>query len=212
MNILLLGAPGIGKGTYASFLSEKYKIPHVSSGDLLREAVEKKTEIGKKAGKCMDEGELVPDEIVIPFIKERLGKEDCRQGFLLDGFPRTIAQAEALEKFKKADKVLNFVASEDVIMDRLGGRRTCRECGSIFHVKNRSPKVRGICDNCDGELYQREDDEPEAIKKRNREYEIKTIPLIEYYKKKDLLANINANPPIEEVEKIIAQCDEALKK
>jgi len=212
MNIILLSVPGTGKGTYASFLSKKYKIPHISSGDLFREAVEKNTEVGRKAEKYMKEGELVPDEIVIPLIKERLEKEDCKKGFLLDGYPRTIAQAEALDKFKKIDKVLNFIASEDIIMDRLVGRRTCRECGSTFHVKNRPPKVRGICDNCGGELYQREDDEPEAIKKRNKEYEIKTMPLIEYYKKKGLLANIDANPPIEEVEKIIAQCDEVLKK
>jgi len=212
MNVILLGAPGIGKGTYASFLSEKYKIPHISSGDLFREAVEKKTDIGMEAEKYMDEGKLVPDEIVIPLIEERLEREDCEQGFLLDGFPRTIAQAEALDKFTKIDKVLNFVASEEIIMDRLGGRRTCKECAATFHVKNRPPKVSGICDNCGGELYQREDDTPEAIKKRNREYEIKTMPLVEYYKKKGLLVNIDANPPIEEVEKIIAQCDEALKK
>lgn len=212
MNVILLGVPGIGKGTYASFLSERYNIHHTSSGDLFREAVEKKTEIGKKAEKYMNEGKLVPDEITIPFVKERLEKEDCKQGFFLDGYPRTIPQAEALDKFKKIDKVLNFVASEDIIMDRLGGRRTCKECGSTFHVKNRPPKVRGVCDNCGGELYQREDDTPGAIKKRNREYEMKTMPLIEYYTKKGLLVNIDANPPIEEVKKIIAQCDEALKK
>ncbi len=212
MNILLLGVPGVGKGTYASFLSEKYKIPHISSGDLFREAVEKRTEIGREAEKYMDKGELVPDDIVIQFIKERLEKEDCEQGFLLDGFPRTIPQAEAIEKFKKIDKALNFVASEDIIMDRLGGRRTCKKCGSTFHIKNQPPKVSGICDNCGGELYQREDENPEAIKKRMKEYEKKTKPLIEYYEKKGLLANIDANPPIEEVEKVITQCDESLKK
>jgi adenylate kinase len=212
MNILILGSPGVGKGTYASFLSKKYKIPHISTGELLRETVENKTEIGKKAEKYMNEGELVPDKIVIQLMKERLEKEDCEHGFLLDGFPRTIAQAKAMEKLKKIDKVLNFVASEDIIMDRLSGRRTCRECGSTFHVKNRPPKVSGICDNCGGELYQREDEKPEAIKKRMKEYDKKTKPLIDYYKKRSLLANIDANPPIEEVEKVIAQCDRALKK
>jgi adenylate kinase len=117
-----------------------------------------------------------------------------------------------MEKLKKIDKVMNFVASEDIIMDRLSGRRTCRECGSTFHVKNRPPKVSGVCDNCGGELYQREDEKPEAIKKRMKEYDKKTKPLIDYYKKRSLLANIDANPPIEEVEKVIAQCDRALKK
>jgi len=212
MNILILGSPGVGKGTYTIILSEKYKIPHISSGDLLRDAVEKKTEIGRKAEKYMNEGKLVPDGVVIQLIKERLKKEDCKQGFLLDGFPRTIAQAKTIEKLQKIDKVLNFVASEDVIMGRLGGRRICRDCESIFHVKNCPPKVSGICDNCGGELYQREDDEPEDIRKRMKEYEKKTMPLTNYYKKKGLLTNIDANPPIEEVEKVIAQCDEALKK
>jgi adenylate kinase len=212
MNVLLLGAPGVGKGTYADFLSEKYKIPHISSGDLLREAVEKRTEIGKKVGKYMNEGKLVPDDIVIQLIKERLESEDSKRGFLLDGFPRTIAQAKAIEKFKKIDKVLNFVASEDIIMDRLGGRRTCRACGSTFHIKNRPPKVSGICDNCGGELYQREDEKPETIKKRMKEYEKKTKPLIDYYKKRGLLANIDASPPLEEVKKVMVHCDKALKK
>ena len=212
MNILILGAPGVGKGTYATFLSKKYKIPHISSGDLFREAIEKETEIGKKEKKYVNKGELVPDKIVIQLMKERLEKEDCKHGFLLDGFPRTIAQAKAMERLKKIDKVLNFVASDDIIMDRLGGRRTCRECGATFHIRNRPPKVSGVCDKCGGELYQREDEKPEAIRKRMKEYEKKTKPLIEYYKKRGLLANIDANPPIEEVEKVIAQCDEALKK
>jgi adenylate kinase len=212
MNILMLSVPGVGKGTYASFLSKKYKIPHISSGDLLREAVEKKTEIGRKAEEYMNKGELVPDELVIQLIKERLEKEDCKRGFLLDGFPRTIAQAKAIEKFTKIDKVLNFVASEDIVMDRLSGRRVCKKCDAIFHVRNRPPKVSGICDNCGGELYQRKDDGTEDIRKRMKEYEKKTKPLIEYYEKKGLLANIDANPPLEEVEKVITQCDKALKK
>lgn len=208
----MLGAPGVGKGTYADFLSEKYKIPHVSSGDLFRGAIKNKTEIGEKVEKYAKGGILVPDDITIPLVRDRLMEGDCKNGFFLDGYPRTLRQAEAIEKFKKIDLVLNFVASEDVIMDRLGGRRTCRGCGSTFHVKNRPPKVSGVCDNCGGELYQREDDTPEAIRKRKMEYEKKTTPLVEYYTKKDLLANIDANPPLEEVEKILAQCDEALKK
>jgi len=212
MNIIMLGAPGVGKGTYADFLSEKYKIPHISSGDLFREAIKNKTEVGKQVEEYVKKGVLVPDDVTFQIVRNRLIKEDCENGFFLDGYPRTVKQAEMIEEFKNIDKVLNFVASEDVIMDRLGGRRTCRECGSTFHVKNRPPKVRGICDNCGGELYQREDDKQEAIRKRKMEYERKTMPLIEYYTKKGLLTNIDANPPIEEVEKIIAQSDEALKK
>jgi len=208
----MLGAPGVGKGTYADFLSEKYKIPHISSGDLFREAIKNKTEVGKQVEEYVKKGVLVPDDVTFQIVRNRLIKKDCENGFFLDGYPRTVKQAEMIEEFKKIDKVLNFVASEDVIMDRLGGRRTCRECGSTFHVKNRPPKVRGICDNCGGELYQREDDKQEAIRKRKMEYERKTMPLIEYYTKKGLLTNIDANPPIEEVEKIIAQSDEALKK
>jgi len=211
MNILLLGTPGVGKGTYATFLSERYKIPHVSSGDLFREAIENKTEIGKKAEEYVTRGELVPDDITIQFVRDRLMKGDCKNGFFLDGYPRTMLQAKAIEKFKKIDKVLNFVASMEIIIDRISGRRTCKKCGSTFHIRNRPPKVSGVCDNCGGELYQREDDKPKAIKLRFEEYNRKTRPLIDYYKSKGLLADIDANPPLEEVEKILAQCDEALK-
>jgi len=212
LNIILLGAPGVGKGTYTEILSKKYKIPHISSGDLLREAIEKRTKIGKKAKKYVNEGELAPDEIVTQLIKERLEKEDCKRGFLLDGFPRTVVQAKTIEKLKKIDKVLNFVASEEVIMDRLSGRRICKECGAIFHVRNVPPKVEGICDKCGGELYQREDETPEVIRIRMQEYEKKTKPLVDYYRKKGLLANIDANPPIEEVEKVISQCNREISK
>jgi len=210
MNIVLLGSPGIGKGTYADILSKKYGIPHISSGQLFREEMEKKNDLGKKVDDYINRGELVPDEITIEFIKERLKKKDCNNGFFLDGYPRTIPQAEELENFSKIDNVLNFVASEDVIVDRLGGRRTCKECGAIFHIKNVPPKVKGVCDQCSGELYQREDEKPEAIKIRMREYNKKTKPLVDFYKKKGLLVNIDANPPIEEVDRIISQCDKAL--
>jgi len=210
VNIVLLGSPGVGKGTYAGILSKKYNIPHISTGQLFRDAVKNKTELGKRVEEYINRGDLVPDEIVIQIVRERLEKDDCKNGFLLDGFPRTIPQAEALETFKRIDKVLNFVASEEEILNRLGGRRTCRKCGAIFHVKNIPPKVSGVCDNCGGELYQREDEKPEAIKKRMIEYSEKTKPLIDYYSKKGLLANIDANYPIEEVDKIISQCKEAL--
>jgi adenylate kinase len=212
MNILLLGAPGVGKGTYADFLSEKYKIPHISSGDMFREAIKNKTEVGRKAEKYVINGLLVPDSVTIQFVKDRLIKKDCKNGFFLEGYPRTMPQAKAIEKFEKIDKVLNFVASMEIIIDRLSGRRTCKVCGSTFHIKNRPPKVSSICDNCGGELYQREDDKPETIKLRLGEYNKKTKPLIDYYTKKGLIANIDANPPFEEVHKVIFQCDRELLK
>jgi len=212
MNIILLGSPGVGKGTYATLLAKKYKIPHISTGDIFREAVKEKSELGIKVKEFLDRGELVPDDITILVIKERLKKNDANVGFLLDGFPRTITQAEALENFKKIDKVLNFVAPEKTIMDRLSGRRICKKCGAIYHLINIKPKVEGICDKCSGELYQRSDEKPNVIKKRLKEYNKKTKPLIDYYKKKGLLANINANFSIGEVDKIISQCEIALKK
>jgi len=212
MNIVLLGSPGIGKGTYAEILSEKYNIPHISTGQLFREEIDKKTELGKIVDDYVNRGELVPDEITIKLVKERLKKRDCKNGFLLDGFPRTIHQAKALEKITKIDKVLNFVASEEVIVDRLSGRRTCRKCGAIYHIKNVPPKVEGVCDKCGGELYQREDETLEAVRIRMKEYNKKTKPLVDYYKKRGLLVNVDANPPIEEVDKIISQCDEAISK
>jgi len=210
VNIVLLGSPGVGKGTYAGILSKKYNIPHISTGQLFRDSVKNKTELGKKVEEYINRGDLVPDEIVIQIVRDRLEKDDCKNGFLLDGFPRTIPQAEAIETFKKIDKVLNFVASEEEILNRLGGRRTCRKCGGIFHIKNIPPKVSGVCDNCGGELYQREDEKPEAVKIRMTEYNEKTKPLIDYYSNKGLLANIDANYPIEEIDKIISQCDEVL--
>jgi len=212
MNIILLGSPGVGKGTYATLLAKKYKIPHISTGDIFREAVKEKSELGIKVKEFLDRGELVPDDITILVIKERMKKNDVDVGFLLDGFPRTIPQAEALEKFKKIDKVLNFVAPEKTIMDRLSGRRICKKCGAIYHLINIKPKVEGICDKCSGELYQRSDEKPNVTKKRLKEYNKKTKPLIDYYKKKGLLANINANFSIGEVDKIISQCEIALKK
>ncbi len=210
MNIVLLGSPGIGKGTYAEILSEKYNIPHISTGQLFREEMNKKTELGKRVDDYVNHGELVPDQITIKLVKERLKKKDCKNGFLLDGFPRTIQQAKALGKITKIDKVLNFVALEEVIVDRLSGRRTCRECGAIYHIRNVPPKVEGLCDKCGGELYQREDETSEAVRMRMKEYNKKTKPLVDYYEKEDLLVNVDANHPIEEVDKIISQCDEAI--
>jgi len=212
MNVVILGSPGVGKGTYAKILSEKYNIPRISTGDLFREAIRDETELGKKIKDYVSRGDLVPDEIVIKLVKDRLEKEDCQKGFLLDGFPRTIAQAEALEKFKKVDKVLNFVASDEVILSRLGGRRTCRECGAIFHVREIPPKVEGICDLCGGKLYQRADETPGAIKNRLQVYREKTKPVLDYFRRRSLLADIDADYPFEKVNKVISQCDKVLQK
>jgi len=210
MNIVLLGSPGVGKGTYADILSKKYEILKISSGNLFHKAIRDQTELGKKVKRYVSSGELVPDEIVIKLVKERLEKDDCKDGFFLDGFPRTINQAEALDKFRKIDKVLNFFASEAEIISRLSGRRTCKKCGAIFHVRNKPPRIDGICDYCGGELYQRTDETPETIKNRLRVYHGKTKPLIDYYRNKGLLADIDANYGYPEIDKVISQCDKAL--
>lgn len=168
MRLILLGAPGAGKGTQAEYLSKRFSIPHISTGDILRENVKNETELGKKAKEYMDKGLLVPDEIVIEIVKDRLSKEDCKNGFLLDGFPRTIAQAEALDKVleelgQKIDKVLNIEVPDEKILERMSGRRICKNCGASFHVIYRPPQKEGVCDVCGGELYQREDDKEETV-------------------------------------------------
>jgi adenylate kinase len=212
LNIVLLGPPGVGKGTYAGILSKKYNIPHISTGQMFRDAIKEGSELGRKVEGFISKGDLVPDEITIEVVKVRLKEKDCNKGFLLDGFPRTIPQAEALEKIRKIDKVLNFVASDETITERLSWRRTCKKCGAIYHLKNIPPKVEGICDKCGGELYQRSDETPAAIKVRMKEYNRKTKPLIDFYKKKKLLANIDANYPYEKIDKIISQCDKEIEE
>jgi adenylate kinase len=212
MNIVIVGSPGVGKGTYTKILSEKYNVPRISTGDLFREAIRDETELGKKIKDYISRGDLVPDEIAIELVKERLERDDCKNGFFVDGFPRTIAQAEALEKFKKIDTVINFVASDRVILSRLGGRRTCRKCGATYHTKEIPPKVEGICDLCGGKLDQRQDETPQAIKNRLRIYREKTKPVLDYFKKRFLLADINANYPFEEIDKVISQCEKNLQK
>ena len=211
MNIVLLGSPGVGKGTYAEILSEKFNIPRISVGDLFREAIKNETELGKKIEAYVSRGDLVPDETAIELVRERLRDDDCKNGFFLDGFPRTIAQAQAMEEFKKISKVLNFVASERVIMYRIVWRRTCRECGAIYHVKEVSPKLEGICDRCGGKLYSRSDEAPQAIKNRLRVYLEKTKPVIGYFRNRKLLAIIDANYKFEEVDKVILQCEKHLQ-
>ena len=195
MNLILLGPPGAGKGTQAQRIVERYRIPQISTGDILRTAVKEGTLLGVKAKGFMDQGKLVPDEIVIGIIEERLKATDCNVGFILDGFPRTIPQAEALEPIQvKLGKKINHVISIEVdpeeLVRRLTGRRTCKNCGAMFHVLFQPPKKEGMCDRCAGMLYQRADDNEEAIRTRLKEYEKQTSPLIQYYRGKKTLRSI----------------------
>ena len=212
MNIVILGPPGVGKGTYAGFLSKKYGIPKISVGDLFRNAIKNRTELGKRIKNYVSSGELVPDETVIELVKNRLEEDDCKDGFLLDGYPRTVPQAEAMMKFKKIDVALNFVAPDEVIMERIGGRRTCSKCGAIYHLKNVPPTIEGVCDRCSGRLIQRSDEKPEVIKNRLVVYREKTKPVADYLRKEGLLVDIDAHYDIEEIDKIIAQCEKYLTK
>lgn len=193
MRFIFLGPPGIGKGTIAARVIGKLNIPQISTGDLLRSAVRAGTEIGIKAREHMNSGGLVPDHLVITLLKERLSQDDCKDGFILDGFPRTIPQAKALENNGiTVDGVINFVASKHVIIQRLSGRRVCKRCGAIFHLTNIPPKVEDICDRCNGELYQRKDDTPEIIVERLEVYKKQTEPLISYYENLGILHNVSA--------------------
>jgi adenylate kinase len=212
LNIVLLGPPAVGKGTYAGFLSTKYNIPKISVGDLFRTAIKNRTELGKKIKSYVTSGDLVPDEVVIELVKNKLEEPDCKNGFLLDGYPRTVPQAEAMMKFKKIDAALNFVAPDEVIMERIGGRRTCRKCGAIYHIKNVPPTIEGICDQCSGRLVQRADEKPEVIKNRLIVYREKTKPVVDYLREKGLLVDIDAHYDIEEIDKILAQCEKHLQK
>ncbi len=204
MNIIMLGPPGAGKGTQAKMLVEEFGIPQISTGDMLRAAVAEGTELGKKAKEYMDRGQLVPDEVVIGIVRERLSKPDCHKGFILDGFPRTVPQAEALDKIlqemgKRIDCVINIVVPDEEILKRLTGRRTCRKCGAMYHVEFNPPKKEGVCDKCGGELYQRDDDKEETIRKRLEVYKAQTEPLVDYYKKKGVLVNIDGTKTIQEI-------------
>lgn len=207
--VILLGAPGAGKGTHAKRLSSLLGIPHISTGDIFREEMEKNSELGQEVRRYVESGELVPDEVVNQIVKKRLSQDDCKKGFILDGYPRTLQQAEALEQILKElslplKKVINLVVSEEEIIRRLSGRRICRNCGAIFHIVNMPPKKEGICDYCGGELYQRDDDKPEAIRHRLAVYHKQTEPLIRFYEEKGLLVNVNCEVPLEQsVEEIV---------
>jgi len=199
MKLIFLGPPGVGKGTHAEIISKRYEIPRISTGDILREGVKNGSELGLKAKKYMDEGGLVPDDIIISMLRNRLEKDDCRNGFILDGFPRTMAQAEALDKITQIDMVINSVASDKTIIERLTTRWTCRKCAAIYNTLYVPPKKEGICDRCGEELYQRDDQKEDVIKNRLKVYNEQTEPLINYYKKKELLVDVNAEGPKDEV-------------
>jgi adenylate kinase len=195
MNLILLGPPGAGKGTQAQRIVERYHIPQISTGDILRAAVKGSSPLGPKAKGFMDQGQLVPDEIVIGIVEERLKERDCNSGFILDGFPRTIPQAEALQPIltkieRTIDHVINIEVEPEELIRRLTGRRTCKNCGAMFHLLFQPPKREGICDRCGGTLYQRADDKEETIRTRLKEYEKQTAPLIQYYRDKKRLCSI----------------------
>ena len=210
VNLVLLGPPGVGKGTYAKELSRRLGIPHISTGDIFREEVKKGTPLGLKVKEYLDRGVLVPDSIVNEVVKQRLSMDDCRRGFILDGYPRTLNQAKALDSMVRIDAALYFTAPKEVIIERVSGRRICPKCGAIYHVKNIPPKKPGICDICGSKLIQREDDKPEVVERRLRVYEETMRPVIEYYRSKGLLIEVDASEPV--VEKIVLKAIEELKR
>ena len=203
MNIILLGAPGAGKGTQASRISDAYALPHISTGDIFRENIKNETEIGLLAKSYIDKGQLVPDEVTCKIVENRIVKPDCEKGYMLDGFPRTIAQAEALDKVAKIDLVINMDVDFALIMDRLCGRRVCKDCGESYHVTTLNGAT--TCSRCGGELYQRKDDNPETVESRLAVYSQQTAPLIEYYKAKGLLFNVLSNGTPEDTFEMIAK-------
>lgn len=204
MRLLIMGAPGAGKGTQAALIKEYFMIPHISTGDMFREAISKQTQIGMEAKKYIDKGDLVPDSVTIELVRERLLNEDCKNGFLLDGFPRTIAQAQALDGMLnkleiKLDAVLNVDIDDEILIDRIVGRRTCSVCKESYHMTNKKPKVMGVCDVCGGKLIQRVDDTEETIKNRLHVYHQLTEPVLEYYFKQGLVKNVSGHGNIEEI-------------
>ncbi|HEU5139018.1 MAG TPA: adenylate kinase [Bacillales bacterium] len=204
MNLILMGLPGAGKGTQAEEITNQFGIPHISTGDMFRAAIKDQTDLGMKAKAYMDAGDLVPDEVTIGIVRERLGKDDCRKGFLLDGFPRTIDQAQALEDIlsesgRELDYVLYIDVDEGKLLERLSGRRICKDCGATYHVVFNPPAKDGVCDKCGGELYQREDDSKETVQNRLDVNNKQLSPLLDFYRKRDYLHTINGNQDIDDV-------------
>lgn len=204
MRLLIMGPPGAGKGTQASLIKEKYNIPHISTGEMFREAISKMTPMGVEAKKYIDRGELVPDKITNELVKERLLQADCEYGFLLDGYPRSLSQAKAFDKFEiQLELVLNIDVPHTIIVDRIVGRRICPNCGAGYHIETLKPKIEGICDVCDHELIQRKDDNKKTIIKRLEVYKKDTKPLLKYYNNKGLLKNVNGEGEIKDIFKDI---------
>ena len=199
MNLIFLGPPGAGKGTLAVKAVEILGVPQISTGSIFRTAIADGTPLGLKVKAIIDAGKLVDDETTIALVKERLAKDDVKKGYILDGFPRTIPQAEALAGFSKVDKVINFDIPDSGVLARLGGRRVCRKCGFNFHTIFNKPKKEGVCDHCGGEVYIRDDDKPEAVQKRLEVYRAQTAPLIDYYRGKGLLLDIDARPMVDQI-------------
>lgn len=208
MKIIMLGAPGAGKGTQAKKIAAKYEIPHISTGDIFRANIKNGTELGKKAKTYMDQGLLVPDELVVDLVVDRVNQDDCTKGYVLDGFPRTIPQAEALDKAlesmdQKMDYAIDINVPDENIVNRMSGRRACVDCGATYHIVHAPTKEEGICDNCGGELILRDDDKPETVQKRLAVYHEQTQPLIDYYTEKGILKTVDGTVDLENVFKAI---------
>ena len=209
MKLIMFGPPGSGKGTYASRLGSRLEIASVSTGDLFREAIKQGTELGRRVVDFLNKGELVPDEITVEVLKERISRPDCKKGFILDGYPRTLEQAKALDKIARIDAIILLIVPEWIIIERLSNRRVCRNCGAIYNLKYLKPKREGVCDKCGGELYQREDDTPKVVQERLKVYERQTQPLIDYYKDRVPFVKAECNaidmPPEIMVERIVQE-------
>jgi adenylate kinase len=197
MKLIFLGPPGAGKGTLAGLVAKELGIPQISTGDIFRDAIKRGTELGKQVKAIVGRGDLVPDELTVSLVRERLAEPDAANGYILDGFPRTIPQAEALQGFQKLDAVVNFVAGDDVVIARLTGREVCRACGAIYHVRNMPSAVKGVCDRCGGQTYTRPDDAIESITNRLEVYKRQTEPLIAFYRERGLLRDVDSSTTAE---------------